>query len=74
MADATGAGRIPGVGMPPDSRPNIILILVDDMGFAVLGIMGSEIPPPYRWRGAGREKPGLPVWCASMMAGQRRRG
>lgn len=46
MADATGAGRIPGVGMPPDSRPNIILILVDDMGFAVLGIMGSEIPPP----------------------------
>jgi len=58
MADATGAGRIPGVGMTPDSRPNIILILVDDMGFAVLGIMGSEIPPPISMarRGAGKAR------------------
>jgi arylsulfatase len=25
------------------SRPNVVLILVDDMGFSDLGIMGSEI-------------------------------
>jgi arylsulfatase A-like enzyme len=28
-------------------RPNIVLILVDDMGFADLGIMGSEIRTPH---------------------------
>lgn len=58
MADATGAGQIPGVGMPPDSRPNIILILVDDMGFAVLGIMGSEIPPHIDGAARGVKSPG----------------
>ncbi|MCB1423576.1 MAG: sulfatase-like hydrolase/transferase, partial [Nitratireductor sp.] len=28
------------------ARPNVVLILVDDMGFADLGIMGSEIRTP----------------------------
>jgi arylsulfatase len=28
------------------SRPNVVLILVDDMGFGDLGIMGSEIRTP----------------------------
>ena len=28
-------------------RPNIILILADDMGFSDIGIMGSEIKTPY---------------------------
>ena len=28
------------------AQPNVILILVDDMGFADLGVMGSEIRTP----------------------------
>jgi arylsulfatase A-like enzyme len=30
-----------------ESRPNVVLVLVDDMGFADLGIMGSEIRTPH---------------------------
>ena len=30
--------------MPP--KPNVILILVDDMGFSDLGVTGSEIGTP----------------------------
>jgi arylsulfatase len=32
---------------PPPRRPNILLILVDDMGFADIGATGSEIPTPH---------------------------
>ena len=35
-------------------RPNVILILVDDMGFADLGVMGSEIHTPHIDAMAGR--------------------
>ena len=31
---------------PPDKRPNIVVILVDDMGFSDIGCYGSEIPTP----------------------------
>ncbi|MEM7336834.1 MAG: arylsulfatase [Chloroflexota bacterium] len=32
--------------MPQIEKPNVILILLDDMGFADLGVMGSEIQTP----------------------------
>lgn len=36
-------GSVPGNGA---ARPNVVLVLVDDMGFADLGVMGSEIHTP----------------------------
>ena len=31
---------------PPSARPNILLIVADDMGLTDLGSFGSEIPTP----------------------------
>lgn len=33
-------------GRAPDGAPNVIIILVDDMGFSDLGAFGGEIPTP----------------------------
>ncbi|HYG74477.1 MAG TPA: arylsulfatase [Planctomycetota bacterium] len=33
-------------GLAAESRPNVVVILVDDMGWADLGCYGSEIPTP----------------------------
>ena len=30
----------------PNERPNVLLILADDLGFSDLGVYGSEIPTP----------------------------
>ena len=49
-----GAGDQPGqadqaqeaAAQPAEDRPNILMILVDDMGYTDLGSFGSEIPTP----------------------------
>lgn len=38
---------IAGAQQQSNSRPNIIIILADDMGFSDIGCYGSEIPTPY---------------------------
>ncbi|MEM9405195.1 MAG: arylsulfatase [Acidobacteriota bacterium] len=43
----------PAVG-PPASRPNVLLILADDLGFSDLGVLGSEIRTPHLDALAGR--------------------
>ncbi len=34
------------VAQPVSQKPNVILIMVDDMGYSDLGFMGSEIKTP----------------------------
>jgi|688.fasta_scaffold06517_6 arylsulfatase A-like enzyme len=46
-AICTAPARCPAAGPTPTSRPNIIVILVDDMGFSDLGCHGGEIPTPH---------------------------
>ena len=41
-----GAVRARSVAAQVDARPNIIVILVDDMGWSDIGSFGGEIPTP----------------------------
>jgi arylsulfatase A-like enzyme len=46
IAISAGAFRAPVAGAQTDARPNIIVILVDDMGWSDIGSYGGEIPTP----------------------------
>jgi len=46
IAIARGAFRAPAAAARADSRPNVILILVDDMGWSDIGSYGGDIPTP----------------------------
>ena len=45
-AIAGGAFRAPAATAQSNARPNIIVILVDDMGWSDIGSYGGEIPTP----------------------------
>src|SRR6478672_7998373 len=46
LSIAGGAFRASVAIAQPDARPNIIVILVDDMGWSDIGPYGGEIPTP----------------------------
>ena len=35
----------------PDARPDVLLVLADDMGFSDIGCYGGEIEHAVRWTG-----------------------
>jgi arylsulfatase A-like enzyme len=46
LASATLAPRVESAPAKPDRRPNIVVIVLDDVGFSDLGAFGSEIRTP----------------------------
>lgn len=46
LASTAAVSAMPAWGRAASERPNIIVILVDDMGFSDIGCYGGEIPTP----------------------------
>jgi arylsulfatase A-like enzyme len=44
---ATSVPWWPALAVPPQDAPNIVTIVLDDVGFSDLGCYGSEIPTPH---------------------------
>src|SRR6187431_2216101 len=47
LAWALSLAAAPAAGQPASSRPNVVIILVDDMGWSDIGPYGSEISTPH---------------------------
>src|SRR5690242_11487760 len=43
---ATSQPQFVGYPVPPDGAPNVLMIVLDDVGFAQLGAFGSDIATP----------------------------
>ncbi|HAO96944.1 MAG TPA: arylsulfatase, partial [Verrucomicrobiales bacterium] len=41
------SGLLPASAEPDRSRPNIVLIMVDDMGYSDIGCYGGEVQTPH---------------------------
>jgi sulfatase-like protein len=47
LAWALGLVAAPAAGQPASGRPNVVIILADDMGWSDIGPYGSEISTPH---------------------------
>ena len=47
LAWALSLVAVPAAGQPAHGRPNVVVILVDDMGWSDIGPYGGEIPTPH---------------------------
>lgn len=61
MAAAVSMILAGGAHAAQQERPNVIVIIADDMGYSDISPFGGEIPPPTcrRWRAGNAHEPVL---------------